>query len=195
MVAGYHLIWTVYGYWLPNDPRGSTSKDVRVEPIQELGEIHYGRKAMQPSSAEIREFHSEAREVLKHPVLTFDDDEISLVGNGLGEVIAEKGYTCYACAVMPDHVHLLIRRHRDKAEAMIAHFQDVTPSAMIVAEKRKPTHPVWTKGPGWKKFINSRRQFENEVKYIRQNPIKIGRPEQMWDFVQQYDGWMPGYRG
>ena len=50
MVAGYHLIWTVYGYWLPNDPRGSTSTEVRVEPIKELGEHHHGRKRDQPSS-------------------------------------------------------------------------------------------------------------------------------------------------
>jgi hypothetical protein len=26
MIAGYHLIWTAYGWWLPNDPRGSTSQ-------------------------------------------------------------------------------------------------------------------------------------------------------------------------
>ncbi len=44
MVAGYHLIWTVYGYWLPNDPRGSTSTKIRVEPLRDLGEFHYGRK-------------------------------------------------------------------------------------------------------------------------------------------------------
>jgi hypothetical protein len=35
MVAGYHLIWTVYGYWLPNDPRGSTSREIRVELLQQ----------------------------------------------------------------------------------------------------------------------------------------------------------------
>ena len=195
MVAGYHLIWTVYGYWLPNDPRGSTSHEVRVEAIQSLGEIHYGRKAVQPSSQEIREFHNKARAILKHPVLTFDDDEIALIGTVLGEAIAEKGYTCYACAVMPDHVHLLIRRHRDKAEEMIALFQEKSRAALIAMEKRGPLHPVWTDGPGWKTFINSRRQFENEIEYIRHNPIKIGRPEQVWEFVKPYDGWMPGYRG
>src|SRR6478672_8884116 len=111
MVAGYHLIWTVYGYWLPSDPRGSTSTEIRVEPLRDLGEIHYGRKTVQPSSHEIRAFHNEAREILKHPVLTFDDDDIELLGKVFGEMILEKGYTCYACAIMPDHVHLLIRRH------------------------------------------------------------------------------------
>ena len=42
MVVGYHLIWTAYGWWLPNDPRGSTSHEIRVEKIEELGELHHG---------------------------------------------------------------------------------------------------------------------------------------------------------
>jgi REP element-mobilizing transposase RayT len=195
MVAGYHLIWTVYGYWLPNDPRGSTSTEVRVEPIETLGEIHHGRKAVQPSSKEIRAFYQKAHDVLKHPVLTFDEDEIVLLGKAFGETITENDYTCYACAVMPDHVHLLIRRHRDKAEAMIALFQEKGRAALIAAEKRSPVQPIWTDGPGWKTFVNSRRQFEAEIVYIRQNPVKIGRAVQMWDFVKEYDGWMPGYKG
>jgi REP element-mobilizing transposase RayT len=195
MVAGYHLIWTVYGYWLPNDPRGSTSKDVRVEPLRELGEAHFGRRPTQPSNKEIHAIHQQAQEILKHPVLTFDEDEIALLGKVIGEVIAEKGFTCYACAIMPDHIHLLIRRHCDKAEDMIALFQERTRAALIEAERRTSVQPIWTHGPGWKTFIKTRRQFENEIKYIRDNPKKIGRPEQMWDFVQPYDGWMPAYRG
>jgi REP element-mobilizing transposase RayT len=171
MVAGYHLIWTVYGYWLPNDPRGSTSREIRVELLQQ------------------------GCATVKHPVLTFDDDEIAMVGKTIGEVVAERGYTCYACAVMPDHVHLLIRRHRDKAEQMIEHFQAATRATLIDAGKRSPTHPVWTAGPGWKTFINTRSDFEREIEYIRQNPVKIGRPEQTWEFVQPYKGWMPAYRG
>lgn len=191
MVAGYHLIWTVYGYWLPNDPRGSTSKEVRVELLRDLGELHFGRKPVQPSSKKIREFQKHAQDVLKHPVLTFEDNEIALLGRIFGEIVATKDYTCYACALMPDHVHLLIRRHCDRAEDVIAHFQEATRTALIDAGKRPPTHPVWTKGPGWKTFINSQQQFRSEIKYIRRNPEKIGKPEQTWDFVEEYDGWMP----
>jgi REP element-mobilizing transposase RayT len=195
MVAGYHLIWTVYGYWLPNDPRGSTSLEVRVEPIRPLGDIHYGRKAIQPSSAELHAFFDKAHDVLAHPVLLFDDEDIALAGKTIGDVIREHGYTCHACAVMPDHVHLLIRRHRDKAEQMISFFQEHTRTALIDARRRMATHPVWTKGTGWKGFINTRAQFVQTIEYIRQNPIKTGRPEQRWDFVKAYDGWLPGFRG
>ena len=40
MVIGYHLIWTAYGWWLPNDPRGSMSRLIRSDIIAELGELH-----------------------------------------------------------------------------------------------------------------------------------------------------------
>ena len=191
MVAGYHLIWTVYGYWLPNDPRGSTSKEVRVEPIEALGEHHYGRKENQPSSKQLREFFKNAHEVLAHSVRSLDDDDIALVGQALGTQIEEKEYVCHACAVMPDHVHLLIRRQRDRAEDIIALLQQKTKEVLIDAGKRPVNHPVWTDGAGWKTFVNTRKQFEREIDYIRQNPIKIGRAEQAWDFVTAYDGWLP----
>jgi hypothetical protein len=64
MVVGYHLIWTAYGWWLPNDPRGSMSHEIRVERIAELGALHYGRKAVQPPASEPRQFHNQSRAVL-----------------------------------------------------------------------------------------------------------------------------------
>ncbi len=191
MVAGYHLIWTVYGFWLPNNPRGSTSSEVRIAAIKDLGPLHYGRKANQPASAEIKDFRTKALDALKHPVLTLDDEGIALVGAIIGREIAAKEYVCYACAVMPDHVHLLIRRSRDWAEDMVAHFQETTRSELIEVGMRSPTHPVWTKGPSWKGFLNSARDFERTIGYIRANPEVIGRPEQTWDFVTAYDGWLP----
>ncbi len=30
IVIAYPLIWSIYGYWLPNDPRGSTSKTLHM---------------------------------------------------------------------------------------------------------------------------------------------------------------------
>src|SRR5205823_363005 len=66
MIAGFHLIWTAYGWWLPNDPRGSSSHDIRVERIEELGPLHYGRKLVQPLPAELRAFYESAAAVLKH---------------------------------------------------------------------------------------------------------------------------------
>jgi len=191
MVVGYHLIWTIYGSWLPNDPRGSTSHEIRSAEIVGLGDLHRGRKKIQPAGEEIRKFYEAARKVLKHELLKFSDDEITLVGNEFAEVVRRRGYTCYACAIMPDHVHLLIRKHRDKAEQMIASFQDASRDGLISIGRRPIGHPVWG-GPGWKVYLESRKDIERVCKYIEDNPTKSGRARQVWDFVTSYDGWLPG---
>lgn len=194
MVIGHHLIWTAYGWWLPNDPRGSSSHEIRVEKIGELGDLHHGRKSVQPPSAAIRHFYEQARDVLRHDLLTFGDEDIALIGGAFGQVIYECGYTCNAAAVMPDHVHLLIRRHRDRAEAMIEGFQEASRQALIAAGRRPEQHPVWG-GPGWKVFQNTRQDMERIGRYVRENPVRAGRAEQDWDFVKPYDGWLPAYGG
>jgi REP element-mobilizing transposase RayT len=190
MIAGYHLIWTAYGWWLPNDPRGSSSHEIRVERIAELGELHRGRKLVQPPSRVVREFYEQAQQVLHHLLLTLDEQDFPLIAGSFGKVIREHGYTCYECAIMPDHVHMLIRKHRDWAETMIDFFQEASAKALRETGRRPPEHPVWG-GPGWKVYLNTRADMERVVQYIRQNPVKIGRPVQEWDFVQKYDGWLP----
>jgi REP element-mobilizing transposase RayT len=192
MVAGFHLIWTAYGWWLPNDPRGSSSQEIRVEKLTQLGEVHYGRKPVQPAGRVIQEFYQKARGLLYHPLLTFEDCDIKSIAESFARVIAERHYTCYACAIMPDHVHALIRKHRDHAEDMIQNLQEASRVELIRLGRRTLDHPVWG-GPGWKRFLYTQDDFARVVEYIRQNPIKAGRPERFWPFVRKYDGWMPGH--
>lgn len=190
MVAGYHLIWTAYGWWLPNDPRGSSSHEIRVEPIADLGELHHGRKRIQPRSSDIRDFYNEARQILQHPLLRFTESDFEIIAASFGRVIADRRYTCYACAVMPDHVHVLIRRHRDKAEQMISALQNASRDALVAAGRRADDHPTWG-GPGYKVFLNTRQDFERLVPYVEQNPTKARLPAQRYTFVTRYDGWLP----
>lgn len=190
MVAAHHLIWTIYGWWLANDPRGSSSHDIRVAKLADLGPLHYGRKQVQPSRQELKVFYEQAEPLLQHAIILFTDEEITLVGSAIGEAIHENKYTCYACAVMPEHVHLVIRRHVDNGKEMIAKLQAATRSALIQANQRHPMHPVWG-GPGWDVFLNTREDIHGRVRYFEQNPEKAGRPAQTWDFGTKYDGWMP----
>jgi len=191
MIAGYHLIWTAYGWWLPNDPRGSTSRDIRCAAVAGLGELHYGRKRIQPAGNVLRAFHEASRAVLKHALLTFDAAETAAIGAAFSEVIREHSYTCYGCAIVPDHVHMLIRKHRHKAEVMIEHLQEASRVAVLDVGRRLADHPVWG-GPGWKVFLDTRQDMRRVVAYIRNNPRNARLPEQHWPFVQDYDGWLPG---
>jgi REP element-mobilizing transposase RayT len=191
MVAAYHLVWTAYGCWLPNDPRGSMSRSIRNDVITDLGEIHYGRKPVQPAGGVVGEFYEQAQSLLKHELLKFDDDDLGVVAEAFQNVIRARRYTCYACAIMTDHVHILIRKHRDKAEEMIAHFQEQSETQILLGGRRSADHPVWG-GPGWKVFLFSQSDIERTVRYIEQNPIKARRPAQRFEFVTSYDGWLPG---
>ena len=126
LLIGHHLIFTAYACWLPNDPRGSSSRVCATDVLRDLGALHYGRKQVQPASSEIRAFYDRAKPKLKHARLVFGSDEISLIADAFREVIEGRGYTVYACAVMPDHAHIAVRKHRDRAEQMIAHFQEAS---------------------------------------------------------------------
>ena len=59
---------------------------------------------------------------LQFPVIRFDALQRDAIGDVFAEIMRQHQYTCYACAIMPDHVHLVIRKHRDDAEAMIRTF-------------------------------------------------------------------------
>lgn len=188
MVLAYHLVWTAYGWWLPNDPRGSMSHEIASDVIAALGKIHHGRKRVQPASREIRRFYAQARDALKSPLLTFTDSEGLEVARGFEEVMREQRYTCYACAVMPDHVHLIVRKHRDSAETMIDRLQAGSFERVIALGERRSDHPVWG-GPGWKVFLDSPEDIERTIGYAEANPDEHGMPSQHWHFVTKYDGW------
>lgn len=190
MVVGYHLIWTAYGWWLPNDPRGSSSHEIRVERIAGLGELHEGRKRMQPLPEELRRFYHRAELTLKHALLKFDADDVTILARCFADVIRDCTYTCYACAIMPDHIHMLIRKHRDKSEQMIENMQTASRAQMLAVGRRPERHPVWG-GPGWRVYLNTRSDMERIVRYIENNPSKAGLHSQHWDFVVPDSGWMP----
>ncbi len=184
-VIAYHLIWTGYGHWLPNDPRGSGSFVVHADVLRDLGELHHGRRRVQPPGRVIREFYEEAELRLHFPVLRFDSDQIDVIARAFAEVIAEQRYTCYACAIMPDHVHVCIRKHRDKSEQMVDLLQDKSRSWLIERPEIDSNHQIWTGGDGWSVYLETPDDVRRTIRYIERN----SRVPQRWPFVTEYDNW------
>src|SRR5439155_11678803 len=122
IVIAYHLIWTAYGWWLPNDLRGSMSRTIRNDIIADLGQLHYRRKKIQPASRDLKAFYTIAAQKLEHTLREFSSQAITCIAEAFESAIAQFKYTCYACAIMPDHVHMVIRKHKHLAEEMIANF-------------------------------------------------------------------------
>lgn len=188
IVIAHHLVWTEYGRWLPNDPRGSNSDHVACDAIAELGALHHGRKKIQPAGWEIRDFYNRAREVLAYPLLTFDEVVRNEVGAAFADVIDVERYTCYACVVMPDHVHLLVRKHKHTAEEMIDNLQRASRDRLAETQHRTTDHPTWG-GPGWKVFLDHPDEIRRTITYIEKNHLPLKVPKQVWPFVKEYDNW------
>jgi REP element-mobilizing transposase RayT len=150
--------------------------------------LHYGRKRVQPASRTIRTFYEEAADKLRFPLLSFGASECSAIADAFRNVITECRYTCYALVIMPDHVHVLIRKHRHLAEEMIFHFQEASRLRLRTLGLRAPDHPVWG-GPGWKVFLDTPDDIRRTITYIDDNPLKLHLPRQSYDFVTAYNGW------
>ena len=126
--------------------------------------------------------------MLKHPWLTFGGREVDCIADAFSTLIQSCKYTCYACAIMPDHVHLVIRKHRDLAEEIIRRFQRAGFLALIDRGLVPFDHPVWG-GPGWKVFLDEPDDVWRTIPYVDDNPVKAHLPRQSWPFVTPYNNW------
>ena len=164
------------------------SKYIDQDVLAELGDLHHGRKRVQPASRIIQEFYERAKSLLKDELLTFTRDDVGAIATAFAQTISCERYTCYACAIMPDQFHLVIRKHRDLAEDLILNLQTSSMKSMRALGRRESEHPVWG-GSGWKVFLDSPGDVRRTIKYVEDNPIKARMPAQKWEFVSPYDGW------
>jgi REP element-mobilizing transposase RayT len=184
VVKAAHLLLTGYGHWLPNDLRGSGSEEIRKLGLEMLGPIHFGRKWEQPSRADLKAFHREAKELLKYEVIWFDEQRRDVIGAAIERAVRAAGYTVWACAILTNHSHLVIRTHRDDSLTMLskiaqATFEDLHGNGLVPAE-----HPVWSERP-YKVFLRTREQVLGRIDYVEKNPMKEGLPRQYWRFVEE----------
>src|SRR4051812_33073113 len=109
MVIAYHVVFCPYGYWLPNDPRGSNSVFVRAPRLLRFGKAttvqHRRSVARDPHDWRLRE---EAKRVLKYEPVTFTGKQAQSIAKGLAKALRKNGYVIYACAILPTHVHMVI---------------------------------------------------------------------------------------
>jgi REP element-mobilizing transposase RayT len=189
-IIAHHLIWTIYGHWLANDLRGSGSLELRDESFAPLGQIHFGRKPdiEQPTRKALREHHREAAKILKHSVFWIDVAKRQAVSDAFSQVIAEKGYTVWACAILSNHAHIVVRRHRDDAVTIWREFANGASAALRKFAEVGELHPVWASRP-YKVFLRTPDEVRGRVAYVEANPEKEGLPRQHYEFVQMYDDW------
>ena len=120
MIVGYHVIFSTYGFWSPNDPRGSWSEFVGSWEL-----FRYGRatKTSETSSLAYREHDRakrlEAKRALKYPPVNFTGLQARAVARGFAGYVKRTGLPVWACAILPDHVHLVVGRSGMPVERLV----------------------------------------------------------------------------
>jgi hypothetical protein len=118
IIIAHHLILMGYGHWLPNEIRGSGSDIIRNELLRALGEIHPGKKRNQSSREELRSFHQQANPLLEHEIVWFDHMLRQIIANAFAVTALQFNYIVVACAILRNHAHLVVLRHKHHHEVM-----------------------------------------------------------------------------
>jgi REP element-mobilizing transposase RayT len=196
MVLAYHVVSTAYGFWLPNDPRGSWSEVVRCWELFLAGGA--ATKTDTRRSVACRAHDAAARlrgkEALTYPSVAFDGHQALAVARGFKEMVAKSAYQIYACSILPAHVHMVIGRHRYRVESIVRLLKGEASRRLAdddlhpMAEWSMPDGPLpspWARGC-WKVFLNSHEDVARAIRYVEDNPIKEGKRRQRWSFVVPY---------
>jgi REP element-mobilizing transposase RayT len=196
MVLGYHVIFGAYGFWLPNDPRGSWSDFVgswelfRFGPATRTDTRH--SVAHQPHDRTLR---LAAKQALRYPPVQFTGVQARAVGRGFADSVHRGGVTVWACAILPEHVHLVIARHTCKVEQIVNLLKGAATQALLAeglhpfVDQRKPNGQIPTcwAGKGWKVFLDTQADIQRAIRYVEENPLKEGKPPQRWSLVTPYE--------
>ena len=98
----------------------------------------------------------------------------------------------YACAILPEHVHLVVARHMRKIEMIAAHLRGRANLKLIDADlhpfqhdrNQKGQRPSpWAEHP-WPVYIDDEAHLHCTIRYVEDNPLKAGRLAQCWGFVR-----------
>jgi len=125
MILAYHVIFGAYGFWLPNDPRGSWSDFVGAWELYRFGRATKTTATRSLARAEHdRKLRLAAKLALKFPAVEFSGRDALAVAQGFDKARNEGRYAIWACSILPEHVHLAIERHVCPIGRIIGHLKD-----------------------------------------------------------------------
>jgi hypothetical protein len=197
-VHGVHLCWGTYGFWLPNDPRGSGSREVFADHLKPFGDATFvgDRKRSRARQGHDRTLRRAAKQSLMRPAVLFDGDQARCVAVAFGELLAELDIPVWACAVLPDHVHLVVGPSAIHGDVLSQRLKGRATKALVAAG----LHPFlgeldddgqvpkcWQEKQ-WPVCKFDPPSVRQAIRYVEDNPLKEGKRRQTWSFVIAYTG-------
>ena len=198
MIHGYHVILPMYGFWLPNDPRGSWSDFVRRWEIARFGKPFrtLERKELnQLTDEEIRD-RDAAKAALCYSPVSITGEQALTIAHGFRAQAEKSNYTIWACAILPEHTHLVLARHVYHVERMVNQLKGASTSEMMrVGNHLWQSHanpgerpPRMWSAHEWKVFLDNEDSIREAIAYVERNPEDEGKPKQIWSFVSPFAG-------
>jgi REP element-mobilizing transposase RayT len=195
MVIATHVIFGAYGFWLPNDPRGSWSKFVASWEIFKYGKAT--TVSTRRSVAHVKHDSDRritAKSALKYQAVRFNGIQARAIARGFAIAAEESEYVLHACSILPDHVHLVIAWHEKSPREVMGHLKSFATKELVkdglhpftnecLLNERLPS--PWVRG-GWTVYLNTPDDVDRAVRYVRDNPLKEGKRIQHWSFVREY---------
>jgi hypothetical protein len=196
MVVGYHVVLGMYGFWLPNDPRGSGSDFVWSEDLRRFGPAT--KVTTRHSRAHDRHDVQQrlaAKEALKFPPVEISDGQREWLAIGIARGAEATAREIWACAILRTHVHLVFSRNEELIERTVCEVKrqatwELTRNGMHpLSGHRMPNgrlHSPWGRG-FWKVYLNGTDDVERTLRYVNDNPARENLPRQSWPFVMKPD--------
>lgn len=197
MIA-YHIILGMYGFWLPNDPRGSRSKFVWSDDLRKHG--HATRvntrhsRAGDPHDVEAR---LRAKKDLKFPEVKLTGEQAKAIADGIGEAVSKYEFRLFAFCILEQHAHCVAQSSSLTGKEIVREIKHYGGNRLT----RSGLHPlydyraknggripsIWARG-FWNVFIDTEVHLRTAIHYVEQNPVEDGKRQQHWSFVEKLDG-------
>ncbi len=192
MILAYHIIFGTYGFWLPNDPRGSWSTFVASWDLFQYGTAtKVANRRSHAHDPHDRRFRMAAKSALLHEPVKLSGAQALSVGNGFARAVRASEYSILACSILPEHVHLVVARHRYDVEQVVRRLKQFAGKQLAEdglhpfeneLARRGALPAVFARGC-WKCFIDNEKYVDSAIGYVQANPLKEGKKRQAWKFV------------
>ncbi len=194
---GVHLCWGAYGFWLPNDPRGSGSTEVWAPELRPFGPATFveNRAKSRGRVPHDRKRRLEAKKHLLRPAVLFTGIQARAVARGFAHLLAEVKIPIYACTVLPDHVHLVVGSSAIPATILKSRLKQHA-TRRLKEEKIHPFQqlldeegavPKCWQRDGWTVYLFDDQRVRQTIRYVEDNPLKEGKKKQNWSFVTPFE--------
>jgi len=181
VILGFHSIFSTYGFWLPNEPRGSWSDFVASWELFRLGgatKVDTRRSlAARPYNRGLK-YRIESK--LIHRPITLTGEQARIVG------VSTKSlpYCILAVANLPDHVHLVIGRAGRDIRRIVGHIKSEATRQLRAAGYFQERSP-WS-DHGWNVYLDCDADVSRAIEYVENNPLRAGLARQRWRCVVPY---------